>query len=95
MEKVPLVGQAFEPVILEAKRPVSWLLQAGSIDALPIQLRGIDRLLTHAARIAHGMIPIRAARKRAVDVRNSTTPAKMKSACITPRSEARRESRQA
>jgi hypothetical protein len=32
------------------------------IDALPIELRGIDRSLTRAARIAHGIIPIRAAR---------------------------------
>jgi hypothetical protein len=63
---------------------VSWLLQAGCIDALPIQLRGIDRLLTRAARIAHGIIPNPSrARKQAVDVGDSTTPAKIKSACVS------------
>jgi hypothetical protein len=33
---------------------MSWLLPTGFIDALPIELRVIDRLLTRAARIAHG-----------------------------------------
>jgi hypothetical protein len=31
-------------------------------DALPVELRVIDRLLTRATRIARGIIPIRAAR---------------------------------
>jgi hypothetical protein len=64
---------------------VSWLLQTGFIDAFSIQLRGIDRLLTRAAQFAHGINPNPTrARERAVDVSNSTTPAKMKSACVTP-----------
>jgi hypothetical protein len=37
-------------------------LQTGLIDAFAIELRGIDGLLTRAARIAHGIIPIQAAR---------------------------------
>jgi hypothetical protein len=75
---------------------VSWLLQTGFIDAFAIELRGIDRLLTRAARIGNNAMrdPSRA-REQAVDVGYSTTPAKMKSARVTPQSEARRESRQA
>jgi hypothetical protein len=41
---------------------VSGVLQTGFIDAFEIQWRGIDRSLTRAARIAHAIIPIRAAR---------------------------------
>ena len=41
---------------------VARVLQTGFIDAFEIELRAIDRSLTRAARIAHGIIPIRAAR---------------------------------
>jgi hypothetical protein len=75
---------------------VSWLLQTGFIDAFAIELRGIDRLLTRAARVAHGIIPNpSSAREQAVDMGYSTMPATMSSACVTPQSEVRRESRQA
>jgi hypothetical protein len=48
---------------------VSWLLQTGFIGAFSIELRGIDRLLTRAARIAQRIIPNPSrAREQAVDV---------------------------
>jgi hypothetical protein len=60
---------------------VSGVWQTGFINAFAIESRGVDRLLTRAARIAHGMTPNPSrARKRAVDIGNSTAPAKMKSA---------------